>query len=123
MYADGPFFNGDYGDWDGNTVEGAVANVLWDINDGVSPTDNPSWDPDGNGDRIDNEFGTFWAIFRDDKPQSISRFTLPGRTRTTPCVPSSTMPGSRSIWAILSTPPPMTPATRSWRNPTTRPWR
>ncbi len=71
MYADGPFFNGDYGDWDGNTVEGAVANVLWDIYDGVSSTDNPSWDPDGNGDLIDNEFGTFWTIFRDDKPQSM----------------------------------------------------
>ena len=71
VYADGPFFNGDYGDWDGNIVEGAVANVIWDISDGVSVTDNPTWDPDGNGDRIDNEFDTFWEIFRDDKPQSM----------------------------------------------------
>ncbi len=73
VYADGPFFNGDYGDWDGNIVEGAVANVIWDIYDGVSATDNPTWDPEGNGDQIDNEFGTFWNIFRDDKPQSMSQ--------------------------------------------------
>ena len=71
VYADGPFFNGDYGDWDGNTVEGAVANVIWDIYDGVSPTDNPSWDPEGSGDWTDSEFDTFWTIFRDDKPQSM----------------------------------------------------
>jgi hypothetical protein len=52
-------------------VEGAVANVLWDILDGVSETDNPSWDPQGNGDMVDDEFNVFWEIFVHDQPQSM----------------------------------------------------
>lgn len=73
VYADGPFYseNSDYGDYDGNIVEGAVANVLWDIMDGVSVTDNPSWDPHGNGDMVDDEFNVFWEIFLNDKPQTM----------------------------------------------------
>ncbi|HSV42876.1 MAG TPA: hypothetical protein VLH13_05645, partial [Methanomassiliicoccales archaeon] len=71
VFADSPLFNGDYGDWDGNEVEGAVANVLWDIYDGISADDHPPWDRSGHGDGIDNEFSTFWKIFIEDRPESM----------------------------------------------------
>jgi len=71
IYADGPFHNGDKGDWDGNIVEGAVANVLWDILDGSSVTDRPSWANDTIGDQVNDRFSKFWNIFLNDNPSSM----------------------------------------------------
>ncbi|MCE5297074.1 MAG: zinc ribbon domain-containing protein [Euryarchaeota archaeon] len=68
VYADGPHGNSNFGDWDGNIVEGAVANVLWDILDGTSSSDRPIWNYDSSGDQVDNEFDAFWQIFIDDDP-------------------------------------------------------
>jgi Dockerin type I domain len=70
-YADGPFGHGDYGDWDGAFVEGAVAQVLWDIYDGVNPDDYPSWDGIAYGDYVSNQFGKFWYIFLNHAPNNI----------------------------------------------------
>jgi Dockerin type I domain/CARDB len=73
-YADGPFGNGDYGDWDGDHVEGAVAQVFWDIFDGESSLDYPAWDLEGYGDHIFNEFDKLWNIFLNYDPNSILEF-------------------------------------------------
>lgn len=70
VYADGSFgYDGDYGDWDGSIVEGAVANVLWDILDGVSDADKPSFGI--IGDRVDRQFETLWAIMLEHQVESI----------------------------------------------------
>lgn len=70
VYADGSFgFDGDYGDWDGSIVEGAVANVLWDIFDGASDSDKPSFGT--AGDRIDQQFSQLWSIMLDHQVESI----------------------------------------------------
>lgn len=71
VYADGPFRNGDKGDWDGNIVEGATANVLWDILDGNDSTDRPSWANDTIGDQVNDRFSIFWNIFLGDNPSSM----------------------------------------------------
>jgi hypothetical protein len=70
IYADGSFgWDGDYGDWDGNIVEGAVANVLWDIFDGISDSDKPSFG--STGDRVDQQFHQLWSIMLDHQAESI----------------------------------------------------
>jgi len=74
VYADGPFGHGDYGDWDGEYVEGAVAQVFWDIFDGESSFDHPFWDLEGCGDHISNEFAKLWNIFLNYDPNSIHSF-------------------------------------------------
>jgi hypothetical protein len=73
VYADSPFGNGDYGDWDGDLVEGAIAQVFWDIFDGANPNDYPSWDS-AYGDYISNEFGQLWHILKDHHADNISYF-------------------------------------------------
>lgn len=73
---------GDFGDWDGQKVEGAVSSVFWDIFDGVEPLDYPYYeDIDGDffsfsqyGDYIDNQFDKLWEIIRDDHPGHIDDF-------------------------------------------------
>jgi len=72
VYADGPFGHGDYGDWDGDIVEGAVANIFWDIFDGVSSSDHPSWS--NYGDYIDGQFSKLWNILLNYRPQDINEF-------------------------------------------------
>ena len=74
VYADSPFGHGDYGDWDGDAVEGAVASVFWDIFDGVDAGDYPGFDRDGYGDVIDCEFAKLWEIFLNTDPNSIHEF-------------------------------------------------
>jgi len=70
IYADGSSsFEGDSGDWDGNIVEGAVANVLWDIFDGVSDSDKPSFGT--AGDRVDQQFRQLWSTMLDHHVESI----------------------------------------------------
>jgi hypothetical protein len=61
----------DAGDWDGNIIEGAVANVLWDLFDGVNASDAPSWDGSGIGDRVDGQLSTIWSVMLDNSPNSI----------------------------------------------------
>jgi hypothetical protein len=74
VYADNPFGHGDYRTlWDGDIVEGAVAQVFWDILDGVSPSDYPHWD-EAYGDHISGEFGQLWHIFLTHKPDNIQDF-------------------------------------------------
>lgn len=73
VYADGPFGNGDYGDWDGDVVEGAIAQVLWDIFDGVSPSDYPRWD-EAYGDYVSNGFDQLWHILKVHKADNITYF-------------------------------------------------
>jgi hypothetical protein len=69
VYADGPFGHGDRGDMDGLVVEGAVANVLWDIYDGTNASDRPVGSV--RGDLIDKEFSTLWNIMYDRQPNSL----------------------------------------------------
>lgn len=73
-YADGPFGHGDSGDWDGDYVEGAVAQVFWDIFDGEKSYDYPTWDLERYGDYISNEFDKLWDIFLNHDPNSIHSF-------------------------------------------------
>jgi Dockerin type I domain len=73
-FADGPFGHGDYGDWDGEDVEGAVAQVFWDIYDGESNGDYPVWDLEAYGDHICNKFDQLWNIFLHYRPDSIHEF-------------------------------------------------
>ena len=70
-YADSVFGHGSVGDKDGNKVEGAVANVLWDIYDGVDANDKPYWAEDTLGDQVNNSFSTFWIIFITEKPDDM----------------------------------------------------
>jgi hypothetical protein len=72
VYADGTTGHGNYGDWDGNEVEGAVANVLWDIYDGVSALDRPSWDTSLHGDEVDRQFAVLWKILLDERPEEMN---------------------------------------------------
>jgi len=58
-------------DWDGNVVEGAVANVLWDVLDGADLTDFPYWDDSRNGDRIQGEFPKLWYILTTYGPNDL----------------------------------------------------
>ncbi|MGD0818307.1 MAG: hypothetical protein ABR986_07920, partial [Methanomassiliicoccales archaeon] len=60
-----------YGNWDGAIVEGAVASVFWDMFDGASASDYPSWDSGQSGDAIVNGFTILWDIMLNDKPDSI----------------------------------------------------
>jgi len=69
VYADSPFGHSDRGDMDGLIVEGAVANVLWDIYDGADASDRPAGSP--RGDHIDGEFSTLWDIMYDRQPNSL----------------------------------------------------
>lgn len=69
VFADGPFGHGDAGDMDGLIVEGAVANVLWDLYDGIDPEDRPPGS--ARGDFIDEEFTTLWNIMYDHRPESL----------------------------------------------------
>jgi hypothetical protein len=71
-YADGPFGHGDYGDCDGDIVEGAVAQVFWDIFDGVNPGDYPRWDKIAYGDYILNRLDKLWDILLNDDPDSVN---------------------------------------------------
>ncbi|OPY31257.1 MAG: hypothetical protein A4E32_01707 [Methanomassiliicoccales archaeon PtaU1.Bin124] len=71
VYADSPFGHGTVGDWDGSMVEGAVANVLWDILDGTSEADRPYWATDVLGDQVDDRFSIFWSIFIHDVPDTM----------------------------------------------------
>jgi hypothetical protein len=61
----------DYGDWDGKIIEGAIANVMWDIFDGVNVSDAPSWDDSGIGDQVDRMFPTLWSVMLQNSPDSI----------------------------------------------------
>jgi hypothetical protein len=72
IYADGALGHGDYGDWDGNVVEAAVAQVFWDIFDGVNPDDFPLWDEFAYGDYVPNRFDKLWQVFLNDDPNSLS---------------------------------------------------
>jgi len=69
IFADGPFGRGDEGDMDGAIVEGAVANVLWDLFDGTDPDDRPEGSL--GGDQVDEEFSTLWDIMYSKDPDSI----------------------------------------------------
>jgi len=69
VFADGPFGHGDAGDMDGVIVEGAVANVLWDLYDGVDPLDRP--DGSARGDMVDRQFALLWDIMYYDAPNSL----------------------------------------------------
>ena len=69
VFADSPFGHGDSGDMDGLIVEGAVANVLWDLFDGIDASDRPSGS--ARGDFVDNEFSTLWNIMYDRQPESL----------------------------------------------------
>ncbi len=69
VFADGPYGHGDDGDMDGMIVEGAVANVLWDLCDGIDGSDRPSGSV--RGDFVDNEFSTLWNIMYDMQPESL----------------------------------------------------
>jgi hypothetical protein len=87
-FANGIFGHGDSGDWDGDIVEGAVAQVFWDIFDGVSPNDYPLWD-EPYGDCISNEFGKLWSIFLNHDPDNIHDFW------------AQWTPKDASIWAVF----------------------
>lgn len=69
-FADGPFGNGDRGDMDGFKVEGAVANLFWDMFDGVDPEDRLT----GNirGDHVDQRFDVLWDIMCHHVPEDIN---------------------------------------------------
>ncbi len=69
VFADSPYGHGDDGDMDGVIVEGAVANVLWDLYDGIDFSDRPSGS--ARGDFVDNEFSTLWNIMYDQQPESL----------------------------------------------------
>ncbi|MHC1709055.1 MAG: hypothetical protein AB9819_01415 [Methanomassiliicoccales archaeon] len=69
VFADSPYGHGDNGDMDGVIVEGAVANVLWDLYDGTDAADRPSGS--ARGDFVDNEFTTLWNIMYDQQPESL----------------------------------------------------
>jgi len=69
LFADGTYGHGDTGDMDGLIVEGAVANVLWDLYDGTDASDRPSGST--RGDFIDGEFSTLWNIMYDMQPDSL----------------------------------------------------
>ncbi len=58
-------------DWDGNIVEGAVANVFWDILDGVSGPDYPAWDDLRYGDNVDGGFSNLWHILSTYRPTDL----------------------------------------------------
>ena len=74
VYADNPFGHGNYhAIWDGNVVEGAVAQVFWDIFDGISPSDYPYWD-EPYGDYISNGFDQLWHVFLTHDPNNIQEF-------------------------------------------------
>lgn len=73
VFADSPFGHGDFGDWDGDVVEGAVAQVFWDIFDGASSNDYPWWD-NSYGDHISCEFGKLWSILLNSNPEDIHDF-------------------------------------------------
>jgi hypothetical protein len=60
------------GNWDGNIVEGAMAALMWDIYDGVSLSDLRSYDISSYGDRVDNQFTTFWNIFSTKQPKGMT---------------------------------------------------
>jgi Tfp pilus assembly protein PilX len=85
VYADGV----DANDWDGNVVEGAVANIFWDIFDGTSPSDYPSWDSNVYGDFVDGQFSKLWTILLNDRPDDIDSFW------------SSWTPKDPNIWAVF----------------------
>ncbi|HQN75115.1 MAG TPA: hypothetical protein PLQ92_00025 [Methanomassiliicoccales archaeon] len=69
VFADGTSGHGDRGDMDGLIVEGAVANVLWDLYDGTDASDRPAGSV--RGDFVDNEFSTLWNIMYDEQPESL----------------------------------------------------
>ncbi|MBI0582587.1 MAG: hypothetical protein JET69_06195, partial [Methanomassiliicoccales archaeon] len=69
VFADGTYGHGDTGDMDGLIVEGAVANVLWDLYDGTNASDRPSGSV--RGDLVDEEFSTLWNIMYDMQPESL----------------------------------------------------
>ncbi len=69
VFADGPYGHGDRGDMDGLIVEGAVANVLWDIYDGTDASDRPSGS--ARGDFVDGQFSTLWNIMFDMQPDDL----------------------------------------------------
>ena len=70
VFADGPFGNGDLGDMDGGRVEGAVANLFWDIYDGVDEEDRIPGNP--RGDHVDQRFDVLWDIMRHDMPDDVN---------------------------------------------------
>lgn len=65
----------------GETVEGAVASILWDIFDTVESIDHqPEIDDDGISDRTD----LLWEIITNEKPQSITDVAIAWRKRRFP---------------------------------------
>ncbi len=70
VFADGPFGNGDHGDMDGAMVEGAVANLFWDIFDGVDPED--SIPGNEHGDMVDRQFYVLWDIMYREQPNDVN---------------------------------------------------
>ncbi len=74
-FADDPFDNdhGDYGDWDGNEVEGAASQIFWDIWDGVNANDKyPAYC--SYGDNINQRFDRLWSVILNDDPNSLTEF-------------------------------------------------
>lgn len=70
LFADGPFGNGDEGDMNGAEVEGAVANLFWDIYDGVDSEDRA---PESErGDQVDRKFSVLWDIIYHEQPNDVN---------------------------------------------------
>lgn len=59
------------GGWDGNIVEGAVANIFWDLFDGVDATDYPSWDESYYGDWVSGRFSDLWYVLATYRPNDL----------------------------------------------------
>ena len=90
VYADSPYGHGDSGDWDGNIVVGAVANVLWDLFDGTSASDYPgfsSW-----GDNMGGSFSNIWNVIRSSSINSIDDFWTSW---------TSSYGSSQAVWAVF----------------------
>jgi hypothetical protein len=85
VYADCTRSGGNTGDWDGWDCEGAVAACFWDIFDGTSLTDRPSWSPTSYRDGQGPWFSCVWHVFKDHQPGNMygmygqlnTDFTLP----------------------------------------------
>lgn len=61
-----------FGDWDGNSITGAVAGIFWDIFDRVDASDHPLYSH--KGDYISNAFDKIWIIIKNDNPKDMLDF-------------------------------------------------
>ncbi len=62
----------DYGDWDGNEVEGAVMQMLWDIYDGRSASDRYPYSH--GGDNMASGYSRILTVMLNDDPNSAAEF-------------------------------------------------